>query len=468
MKRIYLMALPLTLLISCSDLFDINPPTEVKAEELFSQEQGFYDALMGVYVDATQSALYGRQFSYGFIDILVNMYTVVESSANVQIQDGNYENMYVKPATVAFWKSSYNLIANCNNILEYMPGKEALFYPGNYQLLEAETRAFRAFLHFDLLRLYASSPKYGAGQKAIPYVDAISKVPFPQLTVNQVLDKVIADLERSWELLKMCDPLLEKEPQKVTSFMDYLTPRGFRLGRNCRFNYYTVSALLARVYLYKGDLQKAYFYAHLVYESDYAQFGNINTYTWTEDVLTGFWQSPSTVEYNSRVYFSGDAGDDKLQMNNDARREIFEVQKYQSVDVRNLKNFAARNEGSEIFLGKYFNSSFCYPVIKRSEAYLILAETATANQDDPYKFLNELRQARGLLAFPLRAGDDLEEEIRKEYCKEFIGEGQLFYYYKRKNASVFKGNNLRNVTGMGDAAYCLPVPDDEKNFGRIE
>lgn len=39
--------LALICLTACDRWFDVNPQTEVKQKELFSTDQGFYNALMG-------------------------------------------------------------------------------------------------------------------------------------------------------------------------------------------------------------------------------------------------------------------------------------------------------------------------------------------------------------------------------------------------------------------------------------
>ena len=48
-------------------------------------------------------------------------------------------------------------------------------------------------------------------------------------------------------------------------------------------------------------------------------------------------------------------------------------------------------------------------------------------------YLNKIRAYRGLKA--LTDDSTLQNEIYKEYCKEFLNEGQMFYYYKRNYLS---------------------------------
>ena len=58
------------------------------------------------------------------------------------------------------------------------------------------------------------------------------------------------------------------------------------------------------------------------------------------------------------------------------------------------------------------------------------------------------------------------DEIYKEYCKEFFGEGQMFYYYKRLAINTI--GVLRTIVIDPETVYVLPLPDNELDFGLIE
>jgi hypothetical protein len=54
--------------------------------------------------------------------------------------------------------------------------------------------------------------------------------------------------------------------------------------------------------------------------------------------------------------------------------------------------------------------------------------------------------------------DSLNIEIRKEYQKEFLGEGQMFYYYKRKNLP-FSSLPFTKVAVVPNASYVFIKPE---------
>ena len=57
---------------------------------------------------------------------------------------------------------------------------------------------------------------------------------------------------------------------------------------------------------------------------------------------------------------------------------------------------------------------------------------------------------------------DKETPYFKEYAKEFLAEGQLFYYCKRNELTKFP---YGYQTATEDNVYVLPKPDDEIEFG---
>jgi len=99
------------------------------------------------------------------------------------------------------------------------------------------------------------------------------------------------------------------------------------------------------------------------------------------------------------------------------------------------------------------------PLIRISEMYYIAAETST----DPVKglsYLNTVRTQRGLIAVTNTA--DLPGAIAKEYRREFWGEGQLFFFYKRKNMALVPTTaGAATTTTFTPQRYIIPLPQSE-------
>ena len=59
---------------------------------------------------------------------------------------------------------------------------------------------------------------------------------------------------------------------------------------------------------------------------------------------------------------------------------------------------------------------------------------------------------------------ELKAEIGKEYAKEFIAEGQLFYYKKRLGQTIINKTAYDAYTIQPELCV-LPIPDDENTYG---
>ena len=61
-------------------------------EDLFSTQEGFEDAVMGVYSLMTLPDVYGANLSFGYADVLAAYYTVGTKSAFYEASKYNYRS----------------------------------------------------------------------------------------------------------------------------------------------------------------------------------------------------------------------------------------------------------------------------------------------------------------------------------------------------------------------------------------
>ena len=144
----------------CNDWLDVTPQAQINSEYFYSTPEGFENALLGVYTSMTQSTLYGKNMTWGFMDVLAQYYKVYSNSNHTYYEAAryNYEFGSSKDAIREIWLNAYKSIANCNIILEYLEQKGPGFFQENrYELIKAEALALRAYLHFDMLRAFSTS-----------------------------------------------------------------------------------------------------------------------------------------------------------------------------------------------------------------------------------------------------------------------------------------------------------------------
>lgn len=467
---IYILAGLLFLCGGCNNWLDVRPKSQVKEGDFFQSESGFRDALTGIYVLMGRTSTYGGNSTMGFMDILAQTYSSVPSDYDAALVY-DYKNDAVKAKVDTMWNSNYNAIANCNYLLKNIAEHGDVMGNDLRALVEGEALALRAFLHFDLLRGYAPSYKMGKDDLAIPYIREVTNTPVAQSTVSEVLNYILEDLTAAKKLLEPIDPIgpafAEYSESKEYAADDYITDDGFWLYRKSRLNYYGITALMARVYLYKEDMKNALANALEVINSDRFEFitdaiisEESNNYSYVESMARHEYITSLYVydlkEGRSDLFFKSFAPNECL-IEDGRKSSIFDGVGL-DLDIRSKNLFRVPEGSSSEYVAKYM-TGHQIPLLKLSEMYLIAAE---ASGDISY--LETLRANRGYASRPLPEGANLQEELQKEYQKEFIAEGQLFYYYKRQNLTTIPFSSQ----SMNRDTYVFPVPDNELEFGNFK
>ena len=99
------------------------------------------------------------------------------------------------------------------------------------------------------------------------------------------------------------------------------------------------------------------------------------------------------------------------------------------------------------------------PVIKLAEMYLLIAEcTYDTDPAGALEYINTFRKHRIRANTPWQylTLDNIYEEMRREY----IGEGQMWYVYKRNNLAV-----PNTESTPSNHAFVFPLPDSEIENG---
>ena len=451
------------MLSSCENWFDISPKSELKSDDLFKTSQGFRDALIGCYGSMAKADLYGGQLTMTYMYVLGQYYSTASTTLNSFEYAFAYNYTESKEETRKdnIWKNEYNVIANLNNLLDGIDQRRGIFASGEYELIKGEALGLRAYIHLDLLRLFGASPAMedGRTRKAIPYVDKYTRELFKRLSTEEVLNRIVADLEESRKLLTEVDPY---GPNHSSYDLDNLTD--VWKGREYRMNYYAATALLARTLLYRngdGDKQKAYDYAVEVINS--TLFPLVSSTDLTSQDKNGFVQENIfALEYkglkediSDKYFYVSNANSNFLSINNTTINKIFPSSL--SMDYR--QQWWVENSGSYNYVAKY-NYSERIPLLKVSEMYLVAAETAPT-LDKANDYYNQLLYHRGLPEAELTAAN-IQEIMLAEYAKEFLGEGQLFYAYKR--LAVPKRPIFNTALPDYESVYILPIPTENTNF----
>lgn len=495
MKKRVLVVLMFSLLslVSCSDWLDVEPKSEIKMDVMFETEQGFKDALIGCYIKLSDNSLYGAELSCTFLEVLGQQFALLGSTSSSYNKASQYVYTAYEQTIASAWSKMYNVIANVNALIEGLEEKRTSLHPTVYALTRAEAYSLRAFVYLDLVRLFTwgNLPERSdkLKQLSIPYAKVYDKHIVRQETLENVLRYIHEDLETALELFYAYDPDSEKG----------IRPDGYTLPnddnfyakevRPYRMNLKAALAVRMRLNMWEGHYKEAYADAAELLEFGPSWVSSLDAdekgrdLTFSAEMLFGV-QTHDRFEQVVKRYFKLTNADD-LNMNYDALylpksrvEDIFEIAAgFGAADWRYVRLWDKSQE-KYCFLKFWEYEDMRYannmPLIKWPEVYYTIAECAlreggAKNKDKAIDQLNVVRYRRNLpassnLVYTLTE-DEVWEELYKEWRKEFIGDGQMFYYYKRNGyASIPNGPAL----SYDDKVYVLPLPQDEVDFGGRE
>ena len=478
----YAILLLATLLFSgCEEWLDVRLKSKVKSDDLLSSEQGFEDALVGVYSKLVGEELYGRQLTYGFFETLVGNYDLdyTNNTVYADVARGDLSATNVRSVTDGFWNGLYNAIANLNNILDCIDGSRDLFSGDRYALVKGEALGLRAFLHLELFKIFGDFADLDAA--AIPYVASLTKNPVPDSSGREVIARAIEDLEQAEALLRDADP--------VCAGTFSVEGDVFLGDRHLRMNCYAVRALRARALLWSGDKQRAYTAATQLITDCTERFPWIASenlsgsderqcdYTFSTEHLFALnvfnlenlyekWLSKSTVAaqilskgsyYFEQWYEAGGVGATDY-------RKL-------SVTVKATIGYSQNYIVKRFYQPEGYNSDYAarIPLFRLSELYYIAAECKVGTDNaEACSLLNSVRRHRGITAdLSVDKLDDagVMSALRNEYLKEFWGEGHFFFLCKR-HAWTPDGTMYRYLQYPLSSTFAIERPDLETEYNQ--
>ena len=339
----------------------------------------------------------------------------------------------------------------------------------------------RALLHFELFRYFAPSYISAPAAQAIPYATSSDPQVYPVLKSSEVASRLADDLGEAMELLEESDPVITDGKRETDN-----GGRNLYNFRNLRMNYFAVKALAARINMYLGNKTKALGFAEEVIR-DAAKFFPFST----RDEVTGQAAVGSATASAQDRVLSSDIlfSVYNVKRGEDIHEKLFsntlEVKQLLAMTDNGYKNLYPEEGdlrtyqwqrkkdvlGNDILcMVKYEamevdgkNYPYMIPVLRMAEMYLIAAECyAGVDDTKAYGMLNALRNARQTSS----VSTSLAMHIEDEYKREFLGEGQLFWYYKRtgKQSLIPLYDRSRPVLNMDKSYYEFEHPQAEDGF----
>lgn len=484
MKRLFTFILIISLslpLTSClNDWLSVNPKTEMTGDLLYSTEDGFKDALTGVYLTLKGSNAYGEKLTMTSIEHLVSSWQISTfPESNYNLSRFNYTHSSVEAELATIYGTLYKAIVNANAILERIDTKKEVFKTeGMYEIIKGEALAIRALCHFDILRLFGPVPSMATTANILPYMTTVTRDAVPHINFEAYKTLLNKDLTDAEALLKDVDPITKTTVADLrypaTAYAKGLN--SFLTLRNFRLNYYAVQAIRARAAMWFGNNSEAYQLAKSLIDlknpngTDKFPLGSsadmaAGNYSLPNEHLFGLHSFKLTDTY-SKLFANG-----SLNRGNNESTVKFQLYENTGTDIRetSLWELVSGATSQIYYIHKKYKTGLVsgpsndyrhIPVIRVSELYLIAAESAPTLAEGQ-EYWKSFRMARNIPVTNLPEDVAQKRELLvKEYRKEFFAEGQAFYAYKRYNMPNEKIVWAPTAT-VAKVNYVLPLPKTE-------
>ena len=469
MKKInYILILALIGISSCKKA-DLNlfPYNQIETNQAFNTEADITLAIDGMYAGIRTSGSYYAGTWNIIADELADNLISDKSGPGRGTGLTFAEWRYTGDNTYGLFSGGYTIIRRANAILENIDK----FADGPFKNnAKGQALALRAMTYFDMSRVYSKTYENATtADSTMPYVTTTDPTIKPaKESLRGFYDKVIADLETAKSIISTTNDIYH-------------------------FNKSSVSGILSRVYLYKGD------FSNCITASNDALgttpvVPNIATFPliWTDATPSGvllkirnttvdnvntlgvnYYQtvggqkkSEYVVEYNFKQQF----------LANDIRSTTYiQTGPFNGQNYNHVIKYAGRGGGEP-------DGVLDAKVIRTAEVLLNRAESYYRNSN-PTAALTDLillktNRYTGYIADSASGlpGIALLNEIYNQRRLELAFEGDRFWDLKRRNLPVLRDGtkgDLANGSGIpyvfttlpvGDYRFLLPFPQDEVTF----
>ena len=448
MKKIYKISLIFATVVLCScgnDWLNLEPPTAVSTEKSIQNLRDAQASVIGLYYMIASGApdASGNYEGWGAIFMFMGDVGGDDMRANgaTKRTTPSYSYRYT-PLTVpsTTWNLPYRILRNANNILNIIDNIEVRESErADLDWVKGQALAIRALCHFTLANVfgYPYMKDNGASLGAPLAMESISTNAKPERnTVREMYDAIEQDLLASIPLMK--------------------APAAQTIGQ---MNKLAAQQLLARVYLYRGEWQKAYDMAKAVIDG--ASAAGYRLFTQAEYISRAAWKTKNLAEGLFTLQFGDVNQSDNtcvpflLNDNTDGYDDYVYTTHFYNLwaegDIR-------KESVTKILPGSNsapFNNYYCVkyggvmsptegkvrqsniPILRLTESYLIAAEASThlpSAATQGLAYYNAIHTRAGLEAKTSITLDDVLEERRFE----LVGEGHRKYDLLRNGKTIVR------------------------------
>jgi hypothetical protein len=427
-KAFYILGIFFLALAGC-EVLNVESEDSIPASKAFKNKAGIEKGILGSYSSLQSLSYYGRAYLIAS-DLSADNLAHPADATNSDYTEIDNNAILAENAVVSgIWAAIYDGINVANNVIVKVPAMEDMTADEKKQAL-GELYFLRALNHFNLLNYFGPIPI-----KIKPTVGARS-LDAGRDPAEMVYTQIITDLN-------LADQYLKASASVKT-----------------RASKYAAIALLARVYLYKGDYDLARKKADSV-----IQYGGYTLLEDYNDIFTSDESAESIFEVDFSELDRNRIAEYNFPKTLNGRREVAPdeslISAYETNDER--KSVSIAYDGANAYANKYNDLSKGADnviILRLAEMYMIRAEaearktggSISSVQND----INTIRTRAGLGSTNVGTIDDLILAIEKERRVEFAFEGHRWFDLVRTERALAV---LPKVTSVDQTLF--PIPADE-------
>jgi len=427
----------------CDDFLEVEPTTQVDAENAIKNEKGVNASLNGVYDEYQSAALAQDLIIFG--DLAAdNLIHIGSKKEYKQISDNRIlpDNVYVE----GYWNSLFDAINRINYLISEIPNVEGVseediaFYKGQAYFL-------RAFSYFNLVKFFGG-------------------VPLRDQPVKDVAPEIL-NIERASK--EDTYTFILDDLKKAETFFEVKDPQTASLA-----NLNAVRALRARIKLYQEDWTDAYINAREVINSgrysllDSSEYGKLFNEEENSEVIFQLDFSASD-DVNAMADWTQEEGRFEVAAWDSYDKEASIADEFSGSDIR--KEITVKQGLNHYYANKYNdleNSSDNIIHFRLAEMYLICAEalneTGYVSDGPAFDYLNAVHMRAGLDSLTdntLKNQGEFRDAIQHERRLELAFEGHRYFDLIRtgRAASV-----LGDIGTLADNNWLFPIPQSEMDI----
>jgi hypothetical protein len=424
------------------NVLDVEPTDSIPASSAFKDKAGIERGIMGSYSSLQSLSYYGRAFiTYG--DLAADNLEHPVDATNADY--GEIDNNNILPENGAVggtWAAIYDGINVANNVIVKIPGMSDMTDSEKNQAL-GELYFLRALNHFNLLNYFGAIPIKTSPTVGVDNVDA-GRDP-----VDSVYSQIISDLTFAEQHLE------ESSSLKI------------------RASSYAASALLARVYLYKGDYNKAYDKAN-----DVIANGGYTLLKKYSDIFSTDGSAETIFEIDFSETDRNRIAEYNFPKTLNGRREVAPSESIHSAFEPNDNRYTTTIVDTIWTNDTTFTTSTPYAnkyndlskgadnviVLRLAEMFLIRAEANAKKTDGKIveikADIDTIRWRANLAPTTATTIDDLLLAIEQERRVEFAFEGQRWFDLVRTGRAM---DVIPTVTSINQTLFPIPLAEIQTN-----